>query len=78
MEFHGYENGISLSNLTLVLIFSKKDIAELYTQINKQADEYFSKYQINNKEVSFFLKRLSLNPFRKLKDQIKSEHSNIS
>ena len=58
--------------------FSKNDIADLHDQINKKANEYFSQYQINSKEVSFFLSKSSFNPFDLLKDQIKSEHHNIS
>ncbi|XP_057486650.1 uncharacterized protein LOC130783343 [Actinidia eriantha] len=58
--------------------FSQKDIVDLYEQINKKTDEYFSKYQISNKKVSSFLSKSSFNPFDLLKNQIKSEPPNNS
>ena len=39
---------------------------------------YFSQYQINNKEVSSFLTKSSLNHFDLLKDQIKFVNPNIT
>lgn len=58
--------------------FPKKDIEDLYGQINKKADDYFSLYQIGKEEVSTFLSKSSLNPFNLLKEQIKSDNPNIS
>ena len=61
--------------------FPKKDIVELYDQINKNANEYFFQYQVGKEEVSeisTFLSKSSLNPFDLLKEQIKSTNPNIS
>ena len=58
--------------------FPKKDIEDLYNQINKKADDYFSQYQVDKEEVSSFLTKSSLNPFDLLKNQIKSEQPDIS
>ena len=58
--------------------FPKQDIADLFNQINQDADNHFSQYQVGKEEVSTFLSKSSLNPFDLLKDQIKSENPNIS
>ncbi|PSS23891.1 Reverse transcriptase/Ribonuclease [Actinidia chinensis var. chinensis] len=79
-----YDSGVDIPTLHRVFWvrwwnnFSPKDIVDLYEQINKKTDEYFSKYQISNKKVSSFLSKSSFNTFDLLKDQIKSEPPNIS
>ena len=57
--------------------FPPKDIEDIDAR-SIIANGHFSQYQINNKEVSSFLTKSSLNPFDLLNDQIKAENLKIS
>ena len=71
-------NAMSLYRHYWVRWWSKTEVKELYSSINSKADEYFSQYQINSKEISSFVSQSTLDPIEILKGQIKRSFPNIS